>query len=84
MKLIDRAKEWIGNKLAELILGAAVPEPEQKPLVDNLKSAPEDATLIGPEAESMLATGRAFEEAKAGPPPLEGSVEERRARLRSF
>lgn len=76
-------KSWLRNKLAEFILGEA--ESSELPvqvLVDKVDPAPDDAPLLGPEAERMLATSKEARHVHQPAPPLEGSAEERLARLR--
>lgn len=78
-------RSWLGDKLARLILGDAVDTPIELPPVDRLEDAPPDAPLLGSEAQSMLAPPSAAPaSAPVLPPPLEGSVDERRRRLRGF
>lgn len=76
-------KSWLRNKLAGFILGGDDEEPEALPApTDRVEAAPEAASLLGPEAESMLAQSKGFYPEVKPPPPLEGSADERRARLK--
>ncbi len=87
MKLSRRFGNWLGNKLALFLLGDGLPdEPPDLPAVERLDEAPPDSPLLGSEAAAMLAssTARLVPVAAQPLPLLEGSVEERRARLRGL
>lgn len=78
-----RAKDWLGDKLVQWVLGdSGLESSPTAPLVDKVEPAPDDAPLLGPEASSMLAGTHRSLDAEPPPPPLEGSAEERLAKLR--
>ncbi len=82
-----RIKNWLGNQLAQLMIDSEPPtDLLEPPAVERVEDAPPDAPLLGSEAESMLASSsaRLVPEAVKVAPPLEGSADERRSRLRGL
>lgn len=78
-------RDWLGNKLAGLVLGKGWEEqvlPPEPALVDRVEPADEDAPLLGPEASAMLAGSLGSYTEPKPAAPLEGSGAERLARLR--
>lgn len=84
--LRKRLRAWLFDKLVgEMLNDVQVEaEPEQVPDVEHVEVMSEDSPMLSDEAQRMIAE-RAPAKASIAPveePPLQGSVEERLARLR--
>lgn len=86
MSLTRRFFGWLGDRvfdaMGERLEGLNAPaSPAPADPEDEVEERPEDEGLLGPEATSMLAEPEASVD-PVDPKPLEGSAEERFARLR--